>query len=181
VPPLQALGLQQFVDPAPLDRDALLLVEVGLESVECPAAEGQAQPLGIGQRRGDDLGPLLGGVGVRPAGPGPLLQAGEPLVVEPADPGVDGGPGAALGLGDGGGLLAAGGGEDDPGAFDETGGCGAGVAQCIEGGLLLCGHRAERNLGGHGCASLKGLPLIPANHLPDAPLSRWTEVFAQVE
>jgi hypothetical protein len=72
--PAEPLVDQQFVDAAPLDRDGLLLVEVGLEPVERPAAEGQAQLLGVGQRGGDDLGALLGRVGVRAARAGPLLQ-----------------------------------------------------------------------------------------------------------
>ena len=49
MPPPQALGQEDLVDAAPLDRDALLLVEVGLQAVERPAAEGQAQVLRIGQ------------------------------------------------------------------------------------------------------------------------------------
>jgi hypothetical protein len=40
MPPPQALGVQPFVDAAALDRDALLLVEVRLQPVERPAAEG---------------------------------------------------------------------------------------------------------------------------------------------
>jgi hypothetical protein len=63
--PLQPLVEEDLVDAAPLDRDALLLVEIGLQAVERPAAEGQAQALRAGQRGGEDLGPLLGGVGVR--------------------------------------------------------------------------------------------------------------------
>jgi hypothetical protein len=87
---------------------------------------------------------------VGPARPWAFLQAAESLVVEPADPGVDGGPRAALAGDDGGGLLPPGGGQDDPGALDESGRCGPGAGQGIEGGVLLGGECAERNSGSHG-------------------------------
>jgi hypothetical protein len=73
MPPPQALGPQQLVDPAPLDRDAYPLVEVVAQPVECPAAEGLSQLLRIGQGRGEDRGPLLGVVGVRSARAGAVL------------------------------------------------------------------------------------------------------------
>jgi hypothetical protein len=38
--PTQALGYEDLADAAPLDRDALLLVEVGPQAVQCPEAEG---------------------------------------------------------------------------------------------------------------------------------------------
>jgi hypothetical protein len=72
---------EDLVDAAALDRDPLLLVEVGLQPIERPAAEGQAQVLRGGQRGGDDLGALLGGVGVRPARAGAIAEAGEALLV----------------------------------------------------------------------------------------------------
>jgi hypothetical protein len=120
LPPAEALLGEDLIDAAPLDRQALPLVEVGPQAVERPAAEGQAQALGVGQRRGDDLGPLLGGVGRRPAGALALLEPGDAFVVEAADPGVDGGPRAAQRRGDGGCGSAAGGGPDDAGAFDQA-------------------------------------------------------------
>jgi hypothetical protein len=46
--PPQAFGQEDLVDAAALDRDALLLVEVGLQAVQRPATEGQFQALGIG-------------------------------------------------------------------------------------------------------------------------------------
>ena len=92
MPPLQPLIDEDLADAAPLDRDALPLVEVISQAVERPAAEGQAQALRVGQRRGDDLGALLGRVGGRAPGPGPIFQATEPPVVEASDPGVDRGP-----------------------------------------------------------------------------------------
>jgi hypothetical protein len=91
VPPLQPLVEEDFVDATPLDRDALLLVEVGFKPIECPAAEGQPQALGIGQRGSDHLGALLGGVGGRPPGPRLVSQSVEAPFVEPVDPEVDGG------------------------------------------------------------------------------------------
>jgi hypothetical protein len=92
LPPSEALGDEDLVDAAPLDRDLPVFVEVALEAVERPASEGEAQLLRVGQRDGDDLGPLLGGVGVRASGATPLLQSLDASLIEPADPGIDGGP-----------------------------------------------------------------------------------------
>ncbi len=92
MPPLQPLVHEDLADAAALDRDALLLVEVGAQAVQRPAGEGQTQALRIGQRSGDDLGALLGGIGMRPARPGLILQAGQISVVEAMDPGGDRGP-----------------------------------------------------------------------------------------
>jgi hypothetical protein len=142
VTPLQPLIHEDLADAAALDADALLLIEVGFEPVERPAAEGQAQVLGGGQGRGDDLGALLGGVGRRPPGAGAFLEPGEALRVEAADPGVGGRPGAAERRGDGGGGSALGG-LDDAGALDEADRGGARAEQLVEGLLLLGGHRAQ--------------------------------------
>jgi hypothetical protein len=79
--PLQPFVAKDFVDPAPLDRDALLLVEVGLQTVQRPAAKGQPQALRVGQGRGDDLGALLGRIGRGTPGPGLVLQSAESLVI----------------------------------------------------------------------------------------------------
>jgi hypothetical protein len=123
VSPPQALIREDLVDAAALDRDALLLVEVGLQTIERPATEGQAQVLGVCQRGGDDLGPLLGGGGVRASGPGPILQAIEPSLVEAMDPGRDRGPGDAQVLGHLAGPSPVGAGQEDLGALDESGLC----------------------------------------------------------
>jgi hypothetical protein len=150
MPPPQALGLQQLVDAAPLDRDPLLLVEVDLQAVERPAAEGQAQGLRVGQRGGKDLGPLIGVIGVRAARAGAVLQGGEAAVVEPADPGRDGGPGDVQltnDLADG---LSAGGGEDDPGPLDEPGRGGPGAGDPLQFTPLVAGERAKGDSGRHG-------------------------------
>jgi hypothetical protein len=45
---MEPLGDEDLVDAAPLDRDALLLVEVVLQAVERPGAEGQAESLRVG-------------------------------------------------------------------------------------------------------------------------------------
>jgi hypothetical protein len=124
-----------------------------LQAIQRPAAERQAQFLGVGQRRGDDLGPLLGGVGRRPAGAVALLEAGDPLVVEAADPGVGGGPRAAQRRGDGGRRSAVGGGLDDAGALDQADRGGARLEQGRDGLLLLGRHRAERDSDGHRSTS----------------------------
>jgi hypothetical protein len=126
VPPPQALGPQQLVDAAALDRDALLLVEVVPKAVERPAAVGQAQFLRVGQGRGDDRGPLVRRVGVGAARAGAVVQGGRPAGVEPADPGRDGGPGDVHLVGDHADGLAVGGAEDDAGPLDEPGRGGPG-------------------------------------------------------
>jgi hypothetical protein len=120
MPPPQALGMQQLVDPTPLDRDRLLLVEVGLQAIERPATEGQPQALRIGQRRCDDLGALLGGVGKRSPSPGPVLQAVEPLVIEAMEPGVDRRPREAQVAGHLAGSSSVGDGQEDLSPLDEA-------------------------------------------------------------
>jgi hypothetical protein len=92
-----------------------------LQAVERPATEGQRQPLRVGQGGGDDLGALLGGIGVRPARAGAIVEAGEALVVEAMDPGVDGGPRDARLLGHLAGSSSVGDGQEDPGPLDEAG------------------------------------------------------------
>ena len=82
MPPVQALGDKDLVDAAPLDWDALLLVEVDLQAVERPGAKGPAQVLRVGQGRGDDLGDLLGRIGGRASGAGLVLQPIGPLGVD---------------------------------------------------------------------------------------------------
>ena len=119
--PPQALGREQLVDAAPLDRDALLLVEVVPQAIQRPAAEGQAQLLRVGQRRGDDLGALVSGIGVGPARAGPVAQPGEASVVEAMDPGIDRGAGDAEVAGDLGRAPALGDGQEDPSPLDEPG------------------------------------------------------------
>src|SRR3954451_10820873 len=90
--PLQPLVHEDLADATPLDRDPLLLVEVGAQAVERPGNEGEAEALRVGHRRGDAFGALLGGVGVRPAGAVPILEPVEPPLFEASDPGVDGLP-----------------------------------------------------------------------------------------
>jgi hypothetical protein len=119
--PLQPLIHEDLADAAPLDRDALLLVEVVSQAVERPAGKGQAQRLRVGERRGDDLGALLGRVGGRAPGPGPVLQTGEATVVEAMDPGVDGRLADAQVAGDLAGSSPVGDGEQDAGPLDESG------------------------------------------------------------
>jgi hypothetical protein len=154
--PLQPLVHEDLADAAPLDRDALVLVEVVSQAVQRPAAEGKVQPLRVGQRRGDDLGALLGGVGVRPAGAVPILQAVEPPLVEATDPGVDGGPADAQVPGDLAGALPVGDGGEDAGTLDEARLGGARGRELIEGLTFLGGEWSQRHFGAvHGCISLR--------------------------
>jgi hypothetical protein len=119
--PLQPLVHEDLADAAPLDRDPLVLIEVVSQSVERPTGEGEIEAFRVGQRGGDDLGPLLGRVGVRAAGPRSILQPRQPPVVEAMDPGVDRRPRDAADLGDPAGGLPVGEGEQDPGALNESG------------------------------------------------------------
>ncbi len=161
--PLQPLVHEDLADATPLDRDALLLVEVGAQAVQRPAAERQVEALRVGQRRGKDFGALLGGVGMGPAGAGPILQSAESLLIEAMDPGVDRGARQAQFSGDLAGPPPIGEGQEDLGALDESGLCDPRVGQCLEGVPLLGGERAERDFGCcHGCTSLpaKATPVL---------------------
>jgi hypothetical protein len=156
MPPLQPLVHEDLADAAPLDRDAPLLIEVIAQAVQRPAAEGQPQALRVGQRRGDDLGASLGGVGVRSPGAGPVPQPVEALLVEATDPGVDRGPRDAQLLGHQAGPSPVGDGQEDPGPLDESGLGRARGREPFEGLALLGGEFAERDFGeGHGCTSLR--------------------------
>jgi hypothetical protein len=156
MPPLQTLVHGDLADAAPLDRDPLLLVQVIAQAVQRPAPEGQAQALRIGQRRGDDLGALLGGVGVRPAGARPILEPLESPLVEAAGPGVDGGTADAQVAGDLAGSMPVGDGEQDPGALDESGLGRARRRKWFEALAFLGSESAERDFGeGHGCTSVR--------------------------
>jgi hypothetical protein len=156
MPPFQPLIDEDLADAAPLDRDALVLVEVISQAVQRPAAEGQAQALRVGQRRGDDLGTLLGGVGVRPAGAGPILEPLESPLVEAADPGIDGGTADAQVAGDLAGSMPVGDGEQEPGALDESGLGRARRRKLFEALAFLGSESAERDFGeGHGCTSFR--------------------------
>jgi hypothetical protein len=150
MPPPQALGPQQLVDPAPLDRDPPLLIEVVPQPVERPGAERQAQVLRVGQGRGEDRGSLVGVVGVRAARAGAVLQGGQATFIEPVDPGRDGGPGDVQFAGDVGGRSAFGDSQDDPGPLDEPSRCGAGMGEPLEFTPLVGGQFAEGDSGWHG-------------------------------
>jgi hypothetical protein len=156
MPPLQPLIDEDLADAAPLDRDALVLVEVGPQAVQRPAAEGQVQPLRVGQRRGDDLGALLGGVGVRPAGAVPILEAVEAPLVEAPDPGVDGGSADAQVAGDLAGASPVGDSGQDAGALDEARLGRARGRELFEGLTFLGGEWTQHDFGVvHGCTSLR--------------------------
>ncbi len=74
--------------------------------------------------------------------------------MEAMGPGVNRGTGAVQLLGDLAGPLPVGDGQDDLGALDESGPCGARVCELFEGVSFLGGQWAERDLGeDHGCTS----------------------------
>jgi hypothetical protein len=118
MPPLQPLVQEDLVDPTALHRDALLFVEVGFQPIQRPAAKGQLQALRVGQGRGDHLSPLRGGVGLRPARAGAIVQTVQSLLVEAMDPRVDGGPTDAEVLSNLAGPSPVGEGQEDPGPLD---------------------------------------------------------------
>jgi hypothetical protein len=135
-----------------------VLVEVGLEPIERPGGEGQAQTPGVGHRGGEDLGDLLRGIGGRASGAGLVLQAVGPLEVEPRDPAVDGGPRDAQVACELGGALAPCGGQDNLGALDGAGRCGAGVGQRLDLLAFLGRQGSERDSFRHGGISDRVLP-----------------------
>jgi len=154
--PPQAFGPEDLVDPAALDRDPLPLVEVGLQAVQRPAGEGQAQALRVGQRRGDDLGALPRRVGMRPPGSRSILQAVEPSFIEPMDPGVDRGARDAEVLDDLAGPTPVGEGQEDLGPLDEASLSGTRRRELVEGLSFFRSQFAERDFGeDHGCTSLR--------------------------
>jgi hypothetical protein len=174
VTPPQALGPQEFVDAAALDHDALLLVEVGLEPVECPGAERQAQGLRIGQCRSDDGGPLVGVIGVRAARAGTVLQGGQPAIVEPADPDRNGRSGDIQLARDVGGRSALGDRQDDLSAFDDSGRGGASMGEPFQLTPLVGRQFAKGNSCWHKVPPCGWYPDQLANHLPDEPLRHQT-------
>ena len=134
--PAQALAQEDLVDPAALDRDPLALVQEGGQPVQRPGGERQIQRLGIGERGGDHGGDLLGRIGRRPAGPGPILEAAGARGLEAMEPATDGiGVKAEL-LGDARHVLAPAGLPDDPGPLDLPGGCRARMGQPLNRGPL---------------------------------------------
>jgi hypothetical protein len=154
--PLQPLVHEDLADATPLDRDALLLVEVGPQAVQRPAAEGQAQALRVGQRGGDHFGALLGRIGVRTPGARPIPQPEEALLIEAMDPGVDRGARQPQVLGDLAGPPSLGDGQQELGPLDEAGLRGPRVSQLFESVSFLGGQLAERDFGeGHGRTSFR--------------------------
>jgi len=119
--PGQPLVDENLVDPTPLDRDPFLFIEVGLEPVQGPAGEGQAEGLGIDQSDGDDLGTLFGGIGVGTPGSRLILQTRQSLFVEAMNPKVNRGPTDAQVPGHLAGPLSLGDSQKDLGALDEAG------------------------------------------------------------
>jgi hypothetical protein len=134
--PPQALGEEDLVDPAALDRDPPVLVQVGRQPIQRPGGEGQVQRLGSGERGGDHRGDLLGRVGRRPAAARPILEAVEALGVEAMQPAArQVGPEAEL-VGDLPYVMALPGAPDDPGALDLPRGRGARMGHSFYRGAL---------------------------------------------
>jgi hypothetical protein len=150
LPPAEALLDEDFADAAPLHGQGLLLVEVDLEAVHRPRAEGQAERLRVRQCGGDDLGPLLGRVGRWSPGATMFLQTVEAVVVEAADPGVNRGPRAPQISGNSGSGVAFGGSLNDACPLDVSHHRSAGLDQTRDGLSLFRRHRTEHNAGGHG-------------------------------
>jgi hypothetical protein len=135
--PAQALGQEDLVDPAALDRDPLLLVQVGGQPVQRPRREGQVQRLGIGERGGDHGGDLLGRIGRRPPDARPIVQATKAGGIEAVDPTTYGIGVETKLLGDAQHILAPAGMPDDAGPLDLPGGCRTRMGQPLDRRLLL--------------------------------------------
>jgi hypothetical protein len=137
-----------------------VLVEVGLEPVERPAGVGPAEVPGVGQRRRDHDGDLLGGVGRGPPLAGPVAEAVEALGVEAVQPLVDLVAAQTDRRGDGGGPLAAGQGVDGADALDQPDLVGAGAHELCDGLPLLGRQLAESDLGSHGAPPARVAPIL---------------------
>jgi hypothetical protein len=152
--PLQPLIHEDLADAASLDRDPLALVEVVPQAVERPAAEGEAEAVRFGQGGGDDLGPLLGSIGLRAPGPWPILEPAESPVIEAVDPCVDSGLADAQVAGDLAGASPISDGKQDPGPLDEASLSRARGRPLFEDLAFLGGELSQRHFGeGHGCTS----------------------------
>ena len=167
--PAQALGQKDLVDPAALDRDPLVLVQVDRQPIQRPRREGQVQRLGIGERGGDHGGDLLGRIGRGPAAAGPILEAVEAFGVEAMDPAAHGMGVEKELLGDARHGLALAGAPDDAGALDPPGrGSSARMGQSFYRGALLV-RQITQPQSSHGSPPASDEPRY--SYLPDAPLS----------
>lgn len=98
-----------------------MLVEVGLQAIERPGAERQAERFRVGHRGGEDLGDLLWWVGGGSPRARLVEQPGGSLGVEALDPGVYGGTGDAEFPGDRRRARTLSRGHDDAGPLDGAG------------------------------------------------------------
>jgi hypothetical protein len=164
VAPPQPFLEQNFVEAAALDRNVLVLREVGHQPVKRPTGKGQPQRLRVRERGGNHLGHLRGRVRRRPTAAVLVLQRGEAHGVTAADAsahrvgietkaGRDNRRGVALaGL------------PEDPGALDGAGWRRSRMSQLVQGRLLVRrqlaqaqSHHAPPQTGGrHDTPSLAG-------------------------
>jgi hypothetical protein len=135
--PAQPFGQEDLVNATPSDGDLLLLVEIGLEPVERPGPKRLAQRLRVGHGRSEYLGNLLRRISNRPPRAGLVEESRGPLGVEPAEPGVDGGPGNAQFPGDLRGIVPLRGQVNDASALDESGFSGTGNCEALDSSALL--------------------------------------------
>jgi hypothetical protein len=156
--PAQALGPEDLVDPAALDRNPLLLVEAGGQPVQRPRRERQIQRLGIGERGGDHGGDLLGRIGRRPAGAGPIREAVKAGGLEAVDPDAHGMGGKAKLRGDARDVFAPAGAPDEAGTLDLPGGCRTRMGQPLDRRLLRIRQRTQSQRS-HGLSPGKRRPL----------------------
>jgi hypothetical protein len=165
--PAQALGQEDLVDPAALDRNPLPLVEIGGQPVQRPRGERQIQRLGIGERGGDHGGDLLGRIGRRPAGAASVRQAVKASGPEAVDPDAHGMGGKAKLRGDARDVFAPASVPDDAGPLDLPGGCRTRMGQPLDRRLLRIRQRTQSQLS-HGLSPAKHRSLY--HDLPDEPL-----------
>jgi hypothetical protein len=114
-----------------------MFLEVGLQPVQRPRAEGQAQLVGLGQCGGDYLGALLGVVGGWPTGPRSVLQAVDAGFVEACNPGVNSRTRNSKPPGDSAASLTVTQSEEDLGPLHEASLCRSGSSQLLQVRLFL--------------------------------------------
>jgi hypothetical protein len=136
VAPPQSFLEQNFVEAAALDRNVLVLSEVGNQPVERPTGKGQPQCLRVRERGCDHLGHLRGRVRRRATATVLVLQRGEAHDVEAADA-----PAHRVGIETKGGRndrrgVPLAGLPEDPGALDGAGRRRSRMSQLVQGRLL---------------------------------------------
>ena len=142
--PAQAFLQQDLAHAAALDRDLLVLVQVGGQPVQAPTAKGQLEFLGPVQRGGHHFGAFLGGVGRGSARARGVCQGVQAAGVKASQPLVNGAPVKLQLGGDGTGGLALQATPHDRGPFHQARFGLAAVSQFLNVGTLGSVHFTQR-------------------------------------